>query len=72
MNLGTAASQADALALYDALRAAGYAAEILPALEAEKRVYIVRIRHLPSKAEAQALANRLRGKHGVAEPEVTT
>ena len=32
--------------------------------------YVVRIRNLPSRAEAQALANQLRGKYGVENPAV--
>jgi hypothetical protein len=59
-----------ALALYDQLRAAGYAAEIRPLRQGEQLAYIVRIRNLPSRAEAQALANRLRGQHGVVNPTV--
>jgi len=31
----------------------------------------VRIRNLPSKAEAAALADSLRGKHGVQKPVVS-
>jgi hypothetical protein len=71
VNLGTADNQADALALYDQVRAAGYAAEIWPTRTGERLVYAVRIRQLPSKAEAQSLANALRGKHGVAEPTIS-
>jgi hypothetical protein len=58
--------------LYERLRAAGYAAEIFPELKGEKRLYAVRIRSLPSKTEAQALAAQLRGKHGVADPKVVS
>jgi hypothetical protein len=32
----------------------------------------VRIRSLPSKKEAQALAAQLRGKYGVTEPKVSS
>jgi len=64
-------TQADALKLYDALRAAGYAAEIRPAMRAEKLIYDVRLAHLPSRAEADALAASIRGKLGVAEPRVS-
>ena len=71
VNLGTADNQADALALYDQVRAAGYAAEIHPARAGDQLVYVIRIRQLPSKAEAQSLANALRGKHGVAEPTIS-
>jgi cell division septation protein DedD len=68
--LASADNPGSALTLYDQLRAAGYAAEILPTKEAEQLVYLVRIRKLPSRAEARALAAQLRGKHGVAEPRV--
>ena len=68
--LARARNQAEALAVFDGLHAAGYAAEILPRREADALVYVVRIRHLPSRAEAQALARELRGKFGVGEPQV--
>ncbi|MGP1679115.1 MAG: SPOR domain-containing protein [Burkholderiales bacterium] len=64
-------TQAEALKQYDALRAAGYAADIRPAMSGEKRVYHVRLAHLPSKADAEALAASIRGKMGVAEPRVS-
>lgn len=64
-------AQDAALALYDRLSEAGYAAEIRPRKEGERRVYTVRIANLPSKAEAEALAARLRGRHGVVEPKVS-
>ncbi len=64
-------TQEQALKLYDALRAAGYAAQIRPAMSAEKRIYIVRLAQLPSKAEAEALAGSIRGRMGVAEPKVS-
>ena len=63
--------QDDALKVYDALRANGYAAEIQPAMAGEKRIYNVRLSHLPSKAEAEALAGSLRGKMGVGEAKVS-
>jgi cell division septation protein DedD len=69
--LATADDQQAALAAYDAARAAGFAAEIRPSKEAEKRTYQVRIAGLPSKAEAEALAARLRGTNGLAEPSVS-
>jgi hypothetical protein len=70
--LARSPSQADALSLYDRVREAGYAAEIRPVKEGEGHAYLVRIGHLPSKAEAEALAARLRGRHGVTEPRVST
>ena len=71
VGLASADNQNDALKVYDQVRAAGYAAEIFPTMENDKRVYVVRIRNLPSKAEAEALAAQLKGKHGVAEPRVS-
>jgi hypothetical protein len=65
-------TQEGALAVYDQVRANGYAAEIHPAKAGEKRIYNVRIGHLPSKAEAEALAAQLKGKMGVADPKVST
>jgi hypothetical protein len=70
VTLLAADSQRDALAAYDAVRKAGYPAEIVPLKDGDKRSYAVRIRNLPSRAEANALAGELRGKHGVAEPKV--
>jgi hypothetical protein len=64
-------TQEEALKLYDALRAAGYAAEIRPALRGEKRIYDVRLAHLPSRVEAEVLAGSIRAKLGVAEPRVS-
>jgi hypothetical protein len=55
-------SQGAALAVYDQLRAAGYPAEIRPVREGEQVFYAVRIRNLPSQAEARALESRLRGR----------
>ena len=64
-------TQAEALVGHDAVRAEGYAAEIRPDDLQGKHVYHVRLSQLPSQAEAQALANSLRGRMGVAEPKVT-
>src|SRR4029077_1748846 len=69
--LGQAEEQNGALALYDQLREAGYPAEILPLKQGDKFVYLVRIRHLISRAEANALSSHLRGKFGIAEPKVS-
>jgi cell division septation protein DedD len=72
VDLLSADSQNVALGVYEQVRAAGYAAEIFPVLSGEQRLYVVRIRNLPSKKEAQALAAQLRGKHGVAGPKVSS
>src|SRR5205814_5874678 len=69
--LASAEEQNSALALYDELRNAGYPAEIWPVKQAEKLVYVVRIRQLPSRAEANALINQLRGKFGITEPKIS-
>jgi hypothetical protein len=69
--LATAETQQAALSIYDQVRAAGFAAEIHVAKEADRVTYVVRIGGLPSKAEAEALAARLRGRLGVAEPRVS-
>jgi hypothetical protein len=60
--LARAETQDGALAAYDRLRAAGYPAEIVPVREGERVVYNVRIRQLPSRAEARALEEQLRGR----------
>jgi hypothetical protein len=71
VQLAAADTQDGALAVYDQVRAAGYPAEIAPRKVADKLVYYVRIRHLPSRAEAQALAAQLKGRLGVEEPKVS-
>jgi hypothetical protein len=71
VQLAAADTQDAALAVYDQVRAAGYPAEIAPRKEADKLVYYVRIRHLPSRAEAQALAAQLKGRFGVEDPKVS-
>jgi hypothetical protein len=72
VQLIAADSQRSALEVYDAVRKAGYPAQIDSTKDGDKRSYNVRIRNLPSKAEAAALADALRGKHGVAEPKVSS
>ena len=70
VQLAAADSQEAALAVYDQVRAAGYPAALAPRKEGDKIVYRVLIRNLPSRAEAQALANRLKGNFGVDDPKV--
>jgi hypothetical protein len=70
VQLARVETQDAALAVYDQLRAAGYPAEIRPLRREAGVTYVVRIRNLPSRAEAQALANQLRGKYGVENPAV--
>ncbi|MGA9665704.1 MAG: SPOR domain-containing protein [Gallionella sp.] len=66
VQLLTAKSEHDAIAMYDELRAAGYDAHILPL---EGGQYQLRIAHLPSRTEAEALVRKLAGKMGIAAPE---
>ena len=68
VTLADAQSKAAAGALLEKLHAAGYAAETRAQ---GKRAYVVRIAQLPSKAEADALAAKLRGQHGVGDPKVS-
>jgi hypothetical protein len=72
VELATVENQNDALRVYDQARDAGYAAEIAPSMQNDKRVYVVRIRHLPSKAEAEALAAQVKGKYGAGDPKVSS
>ncbi|MCX7893270.1 MAG: FecR family protein [Burkholderiales bacterium] len=69
--LASSASQEEALSVYGAARAAGYAVEIRPARSGGQRVYDAVIAQLPSQAEAEALAASLAGRFGAASPRVT-
>ncbi|MGH8738454.1 MAG: SPOR domain-containing protein [Burkholderiales bacterium] len=71
LTLAALPTQSDALDLYARVRAAGYPARIYPGMAGGKRVYRVRLTQLPSREEAEALAGRLRGKLGMAEPKVS-
>ena len=68
VTLADAQSKEAAGALLEKLHAAGYAAE---SRAQRRRAYVVRIAQLPSKAEAEALATKLRGQHGVSDPKVS-
>jgi hypothetical protein len=71
LTLATTRNEGRALDLYAGLRAAGYPAGIYPGMAHGRRIYRVRITQLPSRAEAEALAGRLRGKLGVKTPRVS-
>ena len=72
VQLAEANNQNDALAIYDRLRDAGYAAEIRPLKSAAgPMIYRVRIAHLPSRQEAEALAGKLKGRLGITGPKVS-
>ena len=70
VELATLDSQSAAGAISRQLQEAGYPAQVAQRKEGEKVTYTVRIRQLPSREEAQILANRLKGKFGVKEPKV--
>jgi hypothetical protein len=69
--LASGESENEVLNVYQAVRAAGYAAELEPRRVEGRRIYDVRIASLPSRAEADALAARLSGQYGVSSPRVT-
>ncbi len=69
--LASGESENEVLGVYQAVRAAGYAAELQPRRVQGRRAYDVRIASLPSQAEAEALASRLAGQYGVSSPRVT-
>ena len=66
-----AAEQSQANRVRNQLREAGYPAEVASSKEGDKTTYLVRIRHLPSREEAQALADQLKGRFGIREPKVS-
>jgi len=68
--LFSGASENEVLAVYEQVRRAGYAAELGAWWRRNERHYDVRIANLPSRAEAQALANRLTGQHGIVSPRI--
>lgn len=71
LTLARAATQRAALEVYDRLRDAGYPAEILPVKSKDGHDYLVRITRLATQADAEALAERLRGTAGVESPTVS-
>jgi FecR protein/SPOR domain len=67
VRLLTTDSKRDAMAAYDELRTAGYDARIRTLQNSR---YQLRITHLPSRAEAEALARKLTGMKGINTPTV--
>ena len=72
ITLLSAARQVEVLDAYDRVREAGYGAQIFPARAGEKRVYLLQIRGLPSKDDADALAEELRGRYGITDPKISS
>jgi hypothetical protein len=69
--LAEAGKRAEVLPVHEKVREAGYASQIAQRKDGDKIVYAVRIRQLGSRAEAQALAERLKGKFGIEKPRVS-
>jgi hypothetical protein len=65
LQLARTDSQQAALALYDRMAAAGYAASIHPRIEGERIAYEVLLRNLSGREEADALAAGLRDRFGL-------
>ena len=70
VELATLESQSGAGAISRQLQEAGYPAQVAQRKVGEKLTYTVRIRQLPSREEAEALAGQLKGKFGVKDPKV--
>jgi hypothetical protein len=69
--LGSFERQADALALYDALRRDGYPARIRPQAREGGQLYRVRIAGFADEGEAASVAARLKAAHPGIEPVVS-
>jgi hypothetical protein len=70
LELGRFDSRSAAIGVREDVRKAGYPAVMTPIRGKQQTTYVVRVRQLASRAEANALAEQLRGKHGVTEPKV--
>ena len=71
ITLSSSDTQQGALSEYDRVRALGYPAEIHPVPAGGKLTYDVRIRHLPTREEAEVLVARLKDKLGVAGAKIS-
>lgn len=71
VSLAEAGTQDEALQVYDAVRKAGYPAEIRALKIEEALVYRVRVSQLASRQDAEAVAAALKGKFGITEPRVS-
>jgi len=71
VDLLTAPDQGSALTAYDQWRSAGYDVQLLPVAQEGGWIYTLQIRQLPSRAEAERLATRLKGNLGVENPSAS-
>jgi hypothetical protein len=69
--LVSAPTQQEILKAYDTLAEAGYATEIRPVTVSGVTEYQLRISNLPSRKEAESLAERLKGQAGIATTRVS-
>ena len=67
ITVASARKSGEALDVYNALRKAGYAAEIVPAKAGEARVYAVRISNFESEKDARFVAEALKGQAELAK-----
>jgi hypothetical protein len=70
VQLATADTREPLLASHKQLTDAGYPAEVAQRKQGQKSSYVLRIRQLPTREEAQSLADQLKGKFGVKDPKV--
>jgi hypothetical protein len=70
LSLLATGDEVQANSVRDRLREAGYAAETTPRKDGNRPIFVVRVRQLPSREEAQALGERLRGRFGVRDARV--
>ena len=71
VDLLTAADQASALAAYDQWRTAGYDVQLKPVAQDGGWAYVLQIGQLPSRAQAEQFATRIKGNLGAENPSVS-
>ena len=71
VQLALAEKEAAVRRTWEELREAGYPAEMQRRKDGDKVSFAVRIRHFPTREEAQLAADRLAGRFGIKEPVVT-
>jgi hypothetical protein len=70
LEVGRFDTRSPAVNMREEVRKAGYPAVMTPIRGKDKTTYVVRIRQLASRAEADALGASLKGKYGVTDPKV--
>ena len=67
LELGTSEKEAELRKMWEALRSAGYPAE----MQRRQEGFAVRIRHFATREVAQIVADQLTGRYGIKDPKVT-